>query len=110
MTGQELKYSEKSSAFKVALIRITWRVGLCITMSFKTSSRKSLEEIKEMPEDLTNSMKLIYCEQARCKTYVTTIITFTERCIMFLAVKLNIKRCQPWLVQLRRLSASLRTH
>lgn len=54
ITGQELKYSEKSSAFKVALIRITWRVGLCNTMSFKTSSKKSLEEIKETSEDQTN--------------------------------------------------------
>lgn len=44
ITGQEWKYSENRSAFKVALIRMMRRSGLWDMISFKTSSRKSLRE------------------------------------------------------------------
>lgn len=42
MLGQLLKYCEKSSAFRVALIIIIFRSVLFAIRSFRTSSRKSL--------------------------------------------------------------------
>lgn len=70
MTGQPLKYWEKSSALRVALIRMTFRSGRLGSMSLRYIIRKSLQ---------TGNISLLKCNGF----YEVTLISYHANKLTF---------------------------